>query len=192
MAQSPPPLISSRLAAAMSHPTRFHTMAALGQLGSATPAEIAAKIGEPLNNVTYHIKVLLELGCIELVGAEPARGGRVMRHVYRTTRRAYLETEAWEQLSEKEKLVVSNGLMRQISEDVAEAMADGSFYEADDSHVSRMPMDLDRKGWDEVVVLLKATLDRLIEIQEEMDARASEDSEATPSKVAIIHFRSPR
>ncbi len=30
-------------------------------------------------------------------------------------------------------------------------MATGAFYEDDDRHVSRMPMDLDQGGWNEVV-----------------------------------------
>lgn len=190
MALSPPSLVSSRLAAAMSHPTRFHAMTALVE-EDATPAQIAAKIGEPLNNVTYHIKVLVELGCVELVRIQPARGGRVVEHVYRATQRAYLDSAAWEELSEAEKLQVDNALMRLISDDITDAMTHGTFYEDDDTHVSRMPMVLDRDAWDEVVSLLDETLHRLIEIQETATDRGAEATETIHAKVEIIQFRSP-
>jgi DNA-binding MarR family transcriptional regulator len=174
----------------MSHPTRFHAMTALVE-ENATPAQIAARIGEPLNNVTYHIKVLVELGCVELVRTQPARGGRVVEHVYRATQRAYLDSEAWEELSEAEKLQVDNALMRLISDDIAEAMTHGTFFENDDSHVSRMPMVLDRDGWDEVISLLDETLQRLIEIQETASDRTTEATEKIHAKVEIIQFESP-
>jgi DNA-binding transcriptional ArsR family regulator len=190
LALLPPALVSSRLVAAMSHPTRFHAMTTLVE-EAATPAQIAEKIGEPLNNVTYHIKVLTELGCVELVRVQPARGGRVVEHLYRATQRAYLDAAAWDELSEKEKLQVDNALMRLISEDIADAMSHGTFFEDDDNHVSRMPMILDKDGWGEVVSLLERTLNRLMEIQERVNFRSADPSETTLAKVEIIHFRSP-
>lgn len=160
---------------------------------AATPGEVAREIGEPANNVAYHIKVLQRLNCIELIETRQARGGRVAEHLYRATQRYQVwDTPAWEQLSEAERLDASAAIMQQIADDIAEAMATGTFYEDDDRHVSRMPMNLDQDGWDEVVDLLAHTLDELMGIQEKVNERTSGNSERPHrTKVNIIHFRSP-
>jgi hypothetical protein len=190
LALSPPTLVSSRLVAAMSHPIRFHAMTALVEK-AATPAQVAEMIGEPLNNVTYHIKVLVDLGCVELVRTQPAWGGRVLEHVYKATQRAYLDAAAWDQLSETEKLTVVNSVMRLISEDIASAMFHGTFYDPDDNHLSRTPMALDRSGWEEVIALLDTASEGLTEIQERVNQRAADPAETMLAKVEIIQFRSP-
>lgn len=175
----------------MAHRTRFHAMTFLVE-EEATPAQIAARISEPLNNVSYHIKVLVELGCVELVRVQPASGGRVAEHVYRATQRALLDLEAWGELDEAEKLQLNASLLRLISEDLAESMSSGAFYLDEDNHVSRMPMRLDQGGWEEVVSLLEGTLDQLMEIQDRVNERTNGDGERPHhTKVEIIHFRSP-
>ena len=77
---------------------------------AASPKEIAAELREPVNNVTYHLNQLLELGCIELVTAEPVHGGRVIEHFYRATQRAYFDDDAWRQFGHKEKMDVTSSI----------------------------------------------------------------------------------
>src|SRR5882672_1985500 len=55
--------VSPQLAAALAHPTRVGVMSVLVE-GPASPRQLAAAIDEPLNNVTYHVKQLRDLGCI--------------------------------------------------------------------------------------------------------------------------------
>ena len=187
-AQRPKDLVDARLASAMTHPTRIRTMKVLTER-EATPREISEEIGEPLNNVAYHIKVLKKLGCIELVHIAPAHGGRVTEHLYRGAKRPYFEIEDLALLSETEKLNVIASIMHHISDDIAAAMAHGTFYDHDESHMSRMPMTLDQQGWDEVTDLLDVTLGTLMDIQEKANER---DTEQTMSaKVAILQFESP-
>lgn len=159
----------------------------------ATPREIAEEISEPVNNVAYHVKVLVRLNCIELVKTRQAQGGRVAEHFYKGTRRHQLwDLPTWEQLAESEKLDVTRAIMQQMSEDLADAMASGTFNEDNDNHISRTPMTLDDDGWDEVVAVLGTTLDQLLEIQARVDERGSASATQTHhAKVEIIHFRSP-
>ena len=98
-----PAFLSPQLAAAMSHPTRVHTMCVLRER-TASPRQVAEEIGERLNNVTYHVNQLLKLGCVELVRTERVRGGRVLEHHYRAKRRMYFDEAAWNALDEKERL----------------------------------------------------------------------------------------
>jgi len=156
----------------------------------ATPREISEEIGESLNNVAYHIKVLKKLGCIELVRVAQAHGGRVAEHLYRGAQRPSFDLEDLEKLTEAEKLNVVSAVMQHISDDIATAMAHGTFYEHDESHMSRMPMVLDPGGWEEVTDLLDGTLEALMTIQEKVNERA--ESQTMLAKVAIIQFESPR
>lgn len=186
--QRPAELINARLASAMTHPTRIRTMRVLTER-EATPREIADEIGEELNNVAYHVKILKELGCIELVHITQAHGGRVAEHLYRGAQRPYFQLEDLERLSDSEKLNLTSAVMQHIADDVAAAMAHGTFYTHDDNHMSRMPMILDGEGWNETSELLDTTLDALMAIQERVNARKGD--ETMPAKVAILQFESP-
>ena len=88
--------VSPQLAAAMSHPTRVHAMCLLIER-TASPREIAEEIDEPLNNVTYHVNQLRELGCIELV-ADRAGGAAGASSSTSTgpRQRAYFDEDAWD------------------------------------------------------------------------------------------------
>lgn len=160
---------------------------------TATPREVAEEIDEPLNNVAYHVKVLLRLNCIELVQTRQARGGRVAEHFYKATNRHHLwDLPTWAQLSESEKLDVTRAIMQQVSEDLADAMASGTFNADEDNHISRTPLSLDDDGWDEVVSILSEALDKLLEVQVRVDERAvGGSSRKHHAKVEILHFRSP-
>jgi hypothetical protein len=46
----------------------------------ASPSELPDALGEPLGNVSYHVRILRELDCIELVRTEPRRGA--LEHFY--------------------------------------------------------------------------------------------------------------
>lgn len=191
MTETRPPFVDARLAAAMSHPTRVHAMAVLFER-TASPKEIAAELHEPINNVTYHVNQLLQLGCIELVREEAAGGGRVVEHFYRATRRSYFPDDAWAHFGPKEKMDVTSSIMRHISSDIAEAMTHGTFYDPDDNHLSRSPMVVDAEGWTEINELLEKTMYSLFEIQDNCVKRRVEgETEDMHVKVEIIHFRSP-
>ena len=58
--------LDPRIVRALSHPIRHRVLVALNER-VASPKELAAELGEPLGNVSYHTRVLAQLGCIELV-----------------------------------------------------------------------------------------------------------------------------
>jgi predicted ArsR family transcriptional regulator len=189
----PPNMTSPQLATAVGHPTRARVLTVLNDR-VASPKELAAEINEPLNNVAYHVDILKELGCIELVKTKQSGGGRVVEHFYRATQRSYFDQDAWEQLGEKERHTVAAMIMRMSSEDINEAMATGTFYDPGDNHISRTPLIVDRPGWDEVTAILDQALLELLKVPEAVANRAeSADTkvESMPIRVAIIQFRSP-
>jgi DNA-binding transcriptional ArsR family regulator len=189
-ADANPDFISPQLAAAMSHPTRVHTMSILLER-TASPRQIADAIGERLNNVTYHLNQLLKLGCIELVRTERVRGGRVLEHFYRATQRLYFDEAAWEALGEKERLDLAGVTLRMISQDIAKSMAAGTFF-SDDAHICRAPMVVDADGWREVTELLERTTQTLFEIQGRVAERTADGAPTdVHARVGLMQFRSP-
>ncbi len=74
---------------ALSHPVRARALIALNQR-VASPSEIADEQGEAVGYVAYHVRVLHELGVIELVNTRQVRGAT--QHFYRGTARPHLGT----------------------------------------------------------------------------------------------------
>jgi DNA-binding transcriptional ArsR family regulator len=182
-----------QLAAALSHSTRVHALSVLNTR-IASPKELAAELGEPVSNVNYHVRVLEELDCIELVEERQVQGSRVAEHFYRAKKLQYFDQEAWDQLELQGKWEVVIPIMRLISKNVNESMAAGTFLDPDDNHVSRTPMIVDGEGWEETKEILAETLTRLLEVKDNVQARceaADEDVKTMAAKVAIVHFRSP-
>lgn len=55
-----------------------------------SPNALSGLLEEPLGNVSYHVKTLLEYGCVALTKTEPRRGA--VEHFYRTTSKALAGT----------------------------------------------------------------------------------------------------
>jgi DNA-binding transcriptional ArsR family regulator len=186
-----PDFVSPQLAAAMSHPTRVQVMSILTDR-VASPRQMAAEMDEPLNNVTYHVNQLRELGCIELARTEPVRGGRVTEHFYRPCRRAFFDEAAWEALTEKERCGVNAAILKMISKDIATAMAAGIFFRDGDAHASRSVMHLDDQGWQEVIDLTEGTIKGLFAIEERVAQRVAEGASTDiNAKLDILQYRMP-
>jgi DNA-binding transcriptional ArsR family regulator len=186
-----PEFLNPQLAAAMSHPTRVNAMSVLRER-TASPRQVAKEIGERLNNVTYHINQLQKLGCVELVRTERVRGGRVLEHFYRAKHRLYFDEEAWRALSEKERLDLVGVSLRMISEDIAGAMAAGTIFGDDNSHLCRNAMLVDEQGWQEVTGVVERAIAELFEIETSVADRTAAGATADiHARVELMQFRAP-
>lgn len=186
-----PDFVNPQLAAAMSHPTRVHTMSVLLER-TASPRQVAAEIGERLNNVTYHVNQLRKLGCVELVRTERAHGGRVLEHFYRATQRLYFDEDSWQELGEKEQLDLSSVTLRMISQDITSSMAAGIFFADGNAHMSRQPMIVDEEGWAEAIEVLERASAELFAVEARVAERTAEGAPAEISaKINLMQFRSP-
>jgi DNA-binding transcriptional ArsR family regulator len=186
-----PEFLNPQLAAAMSHPTRVRAMGILLER-TASPRNIAEEIGEPLNNVTYHLNQLKKLGCIELVRTESVRGGRVLERFYKAKRRLYFDEEAWDALTEGERLDVISVSLRMISEDITKAMAAGTIFGDGNSHLSRTGLLLDAEGWEEVSGVIERATTELFEIEANVSERTADGPPADiHARVELMQFRAP-
>jgi DNA-binding transcriptional ArsR family regulator len=184
--------VNPQLAAALAHPTRVGIMSILVE-GPASPRQLAEAIDEPANNVTYHVKQLRDLGCIELDHTERRGGGRVIERFYRATQRAYFDEEAWDLLSDSERLGLAWSILRLMSKDIATAMISGTFFDGYDANLIRSPMAVDAEGWQEITDLIGQATEDLFAIEERVAERCEERGEKAEirAKVQMLHFRSP-
>jgi DNA-binding transcriptional ArsR family regulator len=170
--------VDSRLAKALAHPLRVQLLAALNE-GVASPNELAKKLDEPLTNVSYHVRMLHDLGTIELVETEPRRGA--LEHYSRAVVRPFFGERDWKRLPKNARGSISDAVLQLVWDDAAEAIKSGLFDERDDRHLSRSVLALDDQGWDELHDLLAETLDRAMQIQADSASRASKDGGETHS-----------
>jgi DNA-binding transcriptional ArsR family regulator len=173
-----------RLAKALAHPLRLEILRVLGDR-TASPSEIAAEIGAPLTNVSYHVRKLRALGVIKLVRKTPKRG--VIEHYYSAPRRQQVSDEAWAQTPPIVKAALLGPVAKDATREILNAAENGGFAR-NDMHLSLNPMRVDEQGWKEVAALLLDTLDKITSIEEKSEQRIEEGAEPITSATVIALF----
>lgn len=177
------------VAKAFAHPLRVQILIILNEK-VASPNMLSQQLDQSLNLVAYHVRVLEKYDCIELVDTKQRRGAT--EHFYRATRRQFLTDSEWSRLPKSLRPGLSGAMLKSAFDDVEEALDTGTLDELEDRHLSRTPMVVDKKGWEDTVDLLAGGLDRLLEIQAEATERlAASGEEGMLAKVVMLHFKSP-
>lgn len=172
-----------RVAKALSHPLRQRLLMGYDQ-AECSPSELATRLDEPLNEVAYHTKRLLEMGLITLVRTKRGPG---IKHFYRAVARAEATESEWIQMPRALRLRLSTDTMRQVVDEAGTAASTGAL-EAPDVHFSRVPIDLDEQAWQELADLLEHVVERATQLSQESAARRAPAPGERPSVLGIFHF----
>jgi hypothetical protein len=146
-------------------------------------------LGEPLGNVSYHVKTLLEYDCVELVKTEPRRGA--VEHFYRATDRAFLSDSDWSKIPASARKGISGSILASIGQSATDAMAGGTLEGRTDSHLSDTPLLLDEQGWKDLNKILTDAVKQAGKIQKEAAKRLDSKTDGIATKLAIMHFEVP-
>jgi DNA-binding transcriptional ArsR family regulator len=172
-----------RLAKALAHPLRLEILRHLGDR-TASPSEIAAEIGAPLTNVSYHVRKLRALGLIKLVRKTPKRG--VIEHYYSAKPRQAVSNEAWADTPAIVKQALAAPVADRGLSDLASAARLGGFDRAD-AHLTTTVMKLDEIGWKEAAAVLRKAFADLETLEIAARERVENGSHAEPiDALAII------
>jgi DNA-binding transcriptional ArsR family regulator len=163
--------VDSILLKALSHPVRARALTVLNQR-AASPSELASEQGEAVGYVAYHVRVLHELGMIELVNTRQVRGAT--EHFYRSTTQPYMDDDFWAKLSLDSRTGISMASITTLNSAIREALEAGTFDSRTDRHLSNVTLELDEAAWREANALLNSCLERLMEIGVESEARDGE------------------
>ena len=181
--------ITQQIAKALAHPLRVRILTSLHK-GISSPNQLSQELGEPLGNVSYHVKTLLEYDCVELVKTEPRRGA--VEHFYRATERAFFNDADWAKIPPSARNGIHGVILEAIGTDATEALTAGTIESRIESHLTHTPLLVDEQGFKEINDLLNEAQIRASEIQEESASRlADSKEEGFPTKLGIIYFESP-
>lgn len=151
------------------HPIRAKALSMMAERPT-SPKEIAAAVGKPIGNVTYHIDELVKAGTVMLVD-EKKRGGAT-EHFYLATT---VDDETSSRLDPRQREVLARTGLHLIIADAARAMEAGTLSSRADTQLARIPLRLDEEGWREIRDLYVATLDAALAAASRSAKRLDED-----------------
>jgi hypothetical protein len=181
--------VDQKLVRAIGHPLRLRLLTIFNER-VASPSDLAAELGEPIGNVSYHTRILARLGCVELVRTKQVRGA--VEHYYRAVVRPVFSDEDWAELPMSIRKSLAGAVLAEIADDISAAASQGGF-DRDEVHLSRTPLTLDRKGWQDLNELLQGIYARALEIQAESASRLHSDGaqESEAALMALLLFEPP-
>jgi DNA-binding transcriptional ArsR family regulator len=173
----------TRIAKALAHPLRARILQRLGER-VASPRELAGELAAPLGLVSYHVRMLRDYDCVELVRTEPRRG--VLQRFYRATARPFVDGGQWRALPSGLRHGPAAGTLQALVADLGAAAVGGNL---DDPELvlSSTPLELDARGVLKLNRLLTRAQERALAIAAESSARAS--GTTFPTELAFLHFK---
>jgi DNA-binding transcriptional ArsR family regulator len=179
----------ARIAKALAHPLRARILQRLTQR-VASPADLALELGAPLGVVSYHVRMLRDYDCVELVRTEPRRGA--LQHFYRATARPELDAAQWRTLPAGLRGELSGETIGEVIDDIRAASQAGTFGDPE-MIVTRTPIELDQRAFKKLNRLLARTTEQALAIAADSARRHSEhSSDVFPTELAILHFKRAR
>jgi DNA-binding transcriptional ArsR family regulator len=179
------------LVKALNHPVRVKALTILTER-TASPKEISELIDTPLSNVSYHVRVLDELGLIEIREEENVRGS--VAHFYRAVERPLIDNPDWEKLDPNVRSAFSGYVIETLMSDAAGSLTAGVFDRREDRHLSRTTLLLDEKAWQRVSEIQAKALDQILKEQAaaaERLGRADEKGIHAVVGMALFEVRDP-
>ena len=177
----------ARIAKALAHPLRGRILQRLSER-VASPGDLATELGAPLGVVSYHVRMLRDYDCVELVRTEPRRGA--LQHFYKASARPILDDRQWRTLPKSLRRELTDETIRALVGDLVQA-ADAGTLEDPDVILTRTPLELDERAFKKLNRLLARTLGQALAIAEESAARraAGSSGAALPTELGLLHFK---
>jgi DNA-binding transcriptional ArsR family regulator len=183
MAGSPP--LDEALVKSLAHPLRWRILEILVERGEASPVELARILDQPLATVSHHVRVLRDLRAIELTRTQQRRGA--LEHHYRALMPAFFDDRQWRLVPALLRRGIAGQLFQRIFTEAA-AAGDAGAFDASETHLDRMIVELDPEGWRDASRALTDLLRRIQAIQGESDARRDDETQVRVSEIVLMHF----
>ena len=180
--------VDTKLMKALAHPLRQQILVALSER-VASPSELAEELGEPLGNVSYHVRMLVDLGCIELVSTTPRRGA--LEHHYKAVVRPFFDDATYSTFPTSTTRALRSDALQEIWNDISGAAESGTL-DHQSTHIARHALTLDEQGVSDISALLAETTDRIHEIRKKSASRLGKNrnsDQAINTVVATLAFR---
>lgn len=163
-----------RVVKALNHPLRVEILRAI-EVERASPVELSRRLDAPLGVVSYHVRVLADLGLIKLVKRTPRRGA--VEHHYEAKAPVLLDDNVWKALPKAARRARNAPLLEQAGEAVDKAVRAGAF-DSETAHLSLSTAALDEKGQADLAAELAKVAERVQKIAEASAARVAKATAA--------------
>lgn len=174
---------------ALGHKIRVHILIVLND-GIFTAAQLAEIIGEPLNNVSNHLRKMLDDGAVEIAREE--RKGNVVQYWYKAVEIPYYSQGAAEEMTQLQRQMIAGAIVQSGSAEVLAALYAGKL--ADPRTVLFWHWyNVDQQGREDLEAENVRYLERVREIEaESVNRRAGSGEESTSMLVSLSVFERAR
>jgi DNA-binding transcriptional ArsR family regulator len=148
----------------------------------ASPVVLAGKLDQPLGTVSYHVRILYDVGLLDLVSTRQRRGAT--EHIYKARAHPFLADMTWEELEATPEQRTIGAALSQVHEFASRSAAAGGFDQAE-SQFTRTPMTLDRRAFAELGDAAKTWLQEASRIERDAAERLDGDSQLA-HEVALV------
>jgi hypothetical protein len=190
---------SETICNALKHPVRVRILEVLNE-GPRSPSQFVEEglipkahylsYQKALSLASYHFRELEKEGCLEVIESIPRRGA--VEHVYRGLARVFIDDAEFEEMDPPDRRQLSRISLQGMIARADRAIAEDTFDARTDRHLTWTPMQLDERGWDEVIATLAATFAEMTRIRGDAGDRiAASGEKVIPATVAILGFESP-
>jgi DNA-binding transcriptional ArsR family regulator len=182
--------VDQRLIKALAHELRVHILAILNDR-MASPNELSKELDEGLSQVSYHVKVLRDLECIELVKTEPRRGA--VEHYYRASTKVFIPVWIMKLMPKSVQRGMFGDVLADIEQDVGTSLETGTFDKRPDWVVGRDPRILDGRAREDIEEAAGEFFKRneLAEVETaERVANGESEGELIPTTTVVLVFGS--
>lgn len=167
---------------ALGHKIRVHILIVLND-GIYTAAQLAAILGESLNNVSNHLRKMLDDGAVEI--AKEERKGNIVQYWYKAVEIPYYSQEAAEGMTHLQRQMIAGAIVQSGAAEVLAALYAGKL--ADPRTILFWHWhDVDQQGREDLEAENVRYLERVREIEAESTDRRVESGEGSTSMLVSL------
>jgi DNA-binding transcriptional ArsR family regulator len=182
--------IDNGLAIATKHPMRADILSLLNE-GTYTTRELAEIMGEPVNNVAYHVKALFSAGVIDLAKVVTVRNAN--EHYYRAVEMPYFSDEQIATMPPEERKQLYGLALQAIHAESLASFRAGKMHSEPRHWIAWRWLHLDSEGRNALADELAESWERCRKIEDDSLARCADSREDTRAMiVATLGFERHR
>ena len=179
--------VDSGVVKAIGHPLRMQLLTRLNER-VASPVELARELDESVQLVSYHVRILRELGFIELVSTTPRRGA--IEHHYRAVRRPYFSDDDYAALPPNARAAIAGSVLEGVVGHAVQAHEQGVFARHADANITSADIVLDEEAWAKLAAKVAEVYECAAELQAEAIPRIQGGEESLTARLAVLLYPS--
>ncbi len=179
---------AANLHKALRDPTRAWVLAQLNDAPAAA-IDLAERSGVPRQRISYHIKMLVQYECAELLDTIPIRGS--IKKIFRGTTPVLVTPEDWAKMSLGSRKGWSIKILSEAFERAQRALEQGTFDKRFDRIAANYKPRLDEEGWAEAFAMLAEIHERFQSLEEASIERHPDYMDRTPFTFSMLLYESP-